>query len=173
MLTDELLLAKLWEDSVIGLAVIDKTGVFLRVNPALCRFLERTESELIGTTFKDVTHPQDYEADWKMVQLLLAGQGEMYDMVKRYLPKLEGVEWAYLRVSALRNRNGDFLAFLSQVSPTDREESQPEQVSTRGWISWGTVKAAMPTVVLVAGTIGVIIAYILKQLYGIEVPNEK
>jgi PAS domain S-box-containing protein len=42
-----------------GVALIGLDGRFLRVNPALCELLGRAEDELVGSTSKHFTHPDD------------------------------------------------------------------------------------------------------------------
>jgi PAS domain S-box-containing protein len=56
-------LEKEFADAIIeispeGIAVFDIHGVFMRVNPALCRILNYSASELVGTNIRELTPPE-------------------------------------------------------------------------------------------------------------------
>ena len=48
-------------------------GKWLKVPPTLCQLLGYSEAELLAGTFKDVTHPDDFPAEWNQCQRLLRG----------------------------------------------------------------------------------------------------
>lgn len=41
----------IWKNSNVGMRLIDKEGIIIKVNPAFCRIFEKTEDELIGKHF--------------------------------------------------------------------------------------------------------------------------
>ncbi len=49
----------LFEDAVIGMALLDADDRFVQVNPAFCRLLGRGEEELRELSWPEVVHPED------------------------------------------------------------------------------------------------------------------
>ena len=82
----ESMFQRTFEHSPVGLAVFNGQRRYVRVNSAYCRFLGRTEQELIGRTILDVTHPDDQA----VVQ-------SISDRVRRGSEAFSGVERRYLR----------------------------------------------------------------------------
>jgi PAS domain S-box-containing protein len=71
---------------MVGIAQADpRTGRFLAVNRRFGEIAGRPESELLaGLTFRDVTHPEDREADAAALEAALRTRGH-YETEKRYL----------------------------------------------------------------------------------------
>ena len=107
-------------DAPIGMAIVDPDHRLLQVNDALCRFLGRTEEELLKRTTLDVTHPDDIDAD------LAYGHGPLGDsrpegLEKRYLRPDGSVVWGLLKVSPVHDSDGDVRYVIGQVVDiTDR-----------------------------------------------------
>ena len=57
----ELLFSRLWDISVDGMRLIDKTGKILMVNDAYCRIVEMEKEELLGKPFSAVYHQSEKE----------------------------------------------------------------------------------------------------------------
>lgn len=47
----ESLFQAIWENNNVGMRLVDKDGIIVKVNPAFCRMFEKTETELIGKYF--------------------------------------------------------------------------------------------------------------------------
>src|SRR4051794_37690352 len=73
-----------FRNAVIGKAVVDLDGRCSRVNDALARLLGYDAEDLSEMQFRDFTHPDDIEADLEQFQELLTGDGEGYQIEKRY-----------------------------------------------------------------------------------------
>lgn len=90
------------------------------------------------------------------------GRIEGYDMAKRYLTKRGAVVWANLRVVALVDGAGGFVAFLSQVSPAAPAEEPTTQRPAKR--SFGWLKDYWVQIMMAIGAVATIIAQILDQL---------
>lgn len=77
-------LKTIFEHSGLGIALIDRSGRFLKVNPKLQELFGYTEQELLQKTFIDLTHPDDVQAN-----LSLFHEKDSYTMEKRYIRKME------------------------------------------------------------------------------------
>ncbi len=104
-----------FEDAPVGMAVVRADGSFEDVNPALCQLMGRDRQQLLRTTFQEVTHPDDLEADLQAFTDLASGRRDSYRMDKRYLLAGAGEVWVSLHVSALRDAGGQVDRFLAQV----------------------------------------------------------
>jgi diguanylate cyclase (GGDEF)-like protein/PAS domain S-box-containing protein len=104
-----------FEHSPVGMALVSPEGRWLQTNPALCRMLGYTESELRRRTFSDVSHPDDLGVSVTRVCELLSGARSEYQLRKRYLHKNRRVVWADLNVSLVRGRDGRPLHIVAQI----------------------------------------------------------
>lgn len=123
-----LILKILWERSLMGLAIIDEDGKFLKVNDALCTLLEYSEAELQEKTSQEVTHPSDTKSDMEMANRVATKQRRQYDMKKRFITKTGGIVWITLRVQPVFS-DGKFEFFLSQIS--EAVEYAPPRLPTQ------------------------------------------
>jgi PAS domain S-box-containing protein len=111
--------------SAIGMAIVSPTGQWLRVNQSLCEILGYSAEELLATTFLDITHPEDLDADMAFVKGMLAGDIRTYKMEKRYFSKTRQTVWVLLNVSLVRTPDGAPLHFISQIEDiTDRKRGE-------------------------------------------------
>jgi diguanylate cyclase (GGDEF)-like protein/PAS domain S-box-containing protein len=114
-----------FEQAPIGIAMVSLDGSLLRVNDALCRMLGFTGTELLGTTFTDVTHPEDVGTDRDEVRRCLDGEIERFDTEKRLLTSAGEVLVAAVSVSLVRDRDARPLYFLSQaMDVTERRQAE-------------------------------------------------
>ena len=104
-----------FDQAPIGMALVGTDGRWLRVNRALCAMLGYAESELLGVTFQDITHPDDLADDLEQVRRLLAGEADAYTMEKRYLDRHGRPLWAQLSVSLVRDDDGGPRYFVSHI----------------------------------------------------------
>jgi PAS domain S-box-containing protein len=162
MPSDETIIGAWWESSVVGVAIVAEDGTFLRANPALCRFLQYTESELEKRRFQDITHPDDVGDDVEMARDVADSRVEGYDMAKRYLTKRGAVVWANVRVVALVDGAGGFMAFLSQVSPASPVEEPVFRPAPKRSFSW--VKEYWVQITVVVGAVATIASQVIEHL---------
>jgi len=113
----------IWDLSPVGKAIVCNNGLFHRVNPRLTEILGYTETELVGRSFGDITHPEDTKADWAAVRMLQTGELKLYNMRKRYLPKIGRPIWCHLHVVPIHHAAESKLVthFLSTIIPIDLE----------------------------------------------------
>jgi PAS domain S-box-containing protein len=81
-----------------GAVVADETGAIMSVNREFCAILGRTEAELLGTNFREYTHPDDVSPDDERLAGLVAGELAEFDREKRYLRHDGSVAWVRVRV---------------------------------------------------------------------------
>lgn len=121
------LLDSVFKYAPIGMALIDISGRFLKINEALCRIVGYGEEELLNKTFIDITHPDDIYMDVVHADHLLSGKLETYGMEKRYVHKEGHFVHAMLNASIVRDAQGVPLHFISHIQElVDRGPADPE-----------------------------------------------
>lgn len=98
-----------------GMALVSLQGEWLDVNDQLCEMLGYSREQLLRTTFQQVTHPDDLDADLHYLQQLLAGEVANYQMEKRYLDSQGRIIWSLLSVALVRDNNDQPVHFVSQI----------------------------------------------------------
>jgi PAS domain S-box-containing protein len=104
-----------FEYAAVGMALVGLDGRWLRVNETLCGLLGYTPEELLATTFQELTHPDDLEADLAYCAQLLAGEIDTYSLEKRYFTKSGALLSAVLSVSLVRDADGAPVHYVSQI----------------------------------------------------------
>lgn len=104
-----------FEHSPVGLAVLDLTGRWREVNPALCDLLGYEAPALCALGFQDLTPDEDLAAELELAQALLAGERDSYRLDKR-LRRQDGSLVAVTVVTRLiRDGAGQGRHFLAQI----------------------------------------------------------
>jgi PAS domain S-box-containing protein len=117
-----------FEHAAIGAAQVGIDGRWLRVNQRLGEIVGYEPEELLETTFQEITHPEDLEADLARMRRLLADELKTYTMEKRYLRKDGTAIWVNLTVSLVRDSSGEpayFIAAIEDIS--ERKKAQEER----------------------------------------------
>jgi diguanylate cyclase (GGDEF)-like protein/PAS domain S-box-containing protein len=86
----------------VGLAHVDLTGRFIRVNAAYCDLLGYQADELRARSFFDVTFPGDVESSRRWLERVQRGESHPISFEKRYRRKDGSVVWVALSVSRAR-----------------------------------------------------------------------
>ncbi|MGH2919680.1 MAG: diguanylate cyclase [Solirubrobacteraceae bacterium] len=116
-----------FEDAPIGMAVGDLDGRFLDVNQALCAITGYSRDELCGSSFSAITHPDDLEADYAVMQALVSGEVRSSTDEKRYLRPDGTPVWVSRSVTLVRDADGTPLHFLDQIQDiTERRRFESE-----------------------------------------------
>lgn len=85
MTTGDRLYHIIFDNSPIGIAVINSiNGKMIKVNPAFCDIVDRTEDELASIDWMAITHPDDVQEDLDLMKQLNSGVIDKFTMKKRY-----------------------------------------------------------------------------------------
>jgi PAS domain S-box-containing protein len=118
-----------FENSAVGMAIIDIDGNLLAINKSACAILEYTEEELRHHTFLDITHEDDLEVSAIRFEQCLDDK-KSYHIEKRYISKNDRLIWGYTSVSPIFESNGKFLyaiAHIQDITETKKILSQLEK----------------------------------------------
>jgi two-component system CheB/CheR fusion protein len=114
-----------FENAGVGLGQVGLDLRWMDVNPRLCAVVGYDREELIGTSFVDITHPDDVEADVAEARRLARGEIERYALEKRYVRKDGHIVWVNLTVALQHDEAGQPAHYLVVVQDiTDRKRAE-------------------------------------------------
>jgi diguanylate cyclase (GGDEF)-like protein/PAS domain S-box-containing protein len=120
-------LRAIFDQSAVGIALLDGDGRWLTVNHRICEILGRSEEQLLETDFQSITHPDDLSADLELAEDVIAGRSSGYSMEKRYLLPDGGVVYARLHVRRIEATTSSPVRFVSVVEDiTERRRIELE-----------------------------------------------
>lgn len=117
-----------FDDSPIGMDIIDLRGHFLRVNAAYCRMMGYTAEQLKGKHIREITHPDDLPRDEASMREFLSGQRRTYQTEKRYIRADGEIVWALLNVTVVADAENLPLHFVGQVQDITQLKRDDEEL---------------------------------------------
>ena len=118
---------KLVEGAPLGIVLLDAQLRYTKVNQAFCHMVGYREDELIGQTYKLVTHPDDLAQNMALVGDMLNHQQTGYQLQKRYVRKDGRTIWVTehpVSGALLKSRCHVLAAFV--VDMTERKETEAQ-----------------------------------------------
>lgn len=107
----------------IGMTALD--GRIIDVNAASTQIFGYSREEFYGMNFKDYTHPADLEIDLALLQDMIEGRRNHYQIEKRYIRKDGSIFWANLTVCAVRDEQGALqFTFAIVEDITNRKQAE-------------------------------------------------
>lgn len=145
-----------FENAAIGMAVVGPEGEWVKVNKSLTEIVGYSMEELQRFTFQDITHSEDLDIDLTLLQELISGERESYQIEKRFIHKKGHEIWIVLSVSMVRDENRNPLYFVSQISDiNERKKAQQQLIEAHTEIQ-GIIDASTHVSIIATDTKGVI-----------------
>jgi len=114
-----------FEFSPNAMAMVSPKGKFLKVNRNLAQTIGYSQEELLDRNFQEITHPEDFESDFELLNEIVAHKRENYQIEKRYIHKNGSIIYGLLNVSLLRGKEGEPLYFIAQINDiTENREAK-------------------------------------------------
>ncbi len=121
-LNDHKLFKAVFNDSGIGIALVNLNGKLFRLNNFFCDLLGYSEKEMLSMTFPEFTHPDDLEKDWDLFSEMVDGRRDYYSIDKRYFHRNGEVVWVSLAVSAVYNKAEELDYVIAMVQDVTEEK---------------------------------------------------
>ncbi len=118
-----------FENAPIGMAMTDLDGCITRANPALGRILGRDAADLCGTTFTDLTHPDDQELSTSEMHRVVESDLDQYRLEKRYLHADGHDVWVAINVSCVRDDDDEPLYLIGQIEDVTESRALRERLA--------------------------------------------
>ncbi len=124
----EAMFRSVFEDAFVGMTLIDMAGTYLRVNSAFAAMVGRPPEDLVGRSFREVTHPGDADADDAAVRNAISGTVPGLTREKRYLRPDGSTVYAQLSTTVVRDAAGAALHYATQyIDVTERQRARRER----------------------------------------------
>jgi diguanylate cyclase (GGDEF)-like protein/PAS domain S-box-containing protein len=119
-------LARAFEHSAAGMALLSVDGHWLAVNRAFCELLGYGRDELLGRSFVELTHADDVSASLAQFRRLTTGRISNFGFDKRYLHRDGTPVWVHLDVSMVEDADGrpDFIITQARDITASRRVKQ-------------------------------------------------
>lgn len=127
-------LAATYEAAHVGIAEVDESGRYVRVNDALCGILGRSREQLLASDLLEITHPDDRERESEQYQRQVSGELPSYSTAKRAMRPDGGVVHVEVSSSSVTDQEGRFrygVRVLQDVTEQRRLQRQIEENERR------------------------------------------
>lgn len=112
----------------IGIATTSLDGTLTNVNNEFVDLLGYNREELLSMNFTDFTYPDDTKEEIKLVNKLLKGEIENYQLEKRYIKKSGEIVWVDLLVALMKNEDKESIYLIGMANDiTDRKKVEDER----------------------------------------------
>jgi diguanylate cyclase (GGDEF)-like protein/PAS domain S-box-containing protein len=118
-----------FDEAAIGMTITGLDGRYQRVNRSFAEMVGRDRYELIGVAVREITHPDDVDADIEAMARMASGEQDSYRSEKRYVrPDGSGV-WTQLAVKLVSDDAGPS-HFLSQMIDISERKAFEDALAT-------------------------------------------
>ncbi|MCU7846091.1 MAG: PAS domain S-box protein [Candidatus Thiodiazotropha sp. (ex Monitilora ramsayi)] len=112
-------------------------------NKAFSEMLGYRSDEVVGMSFKDVTHPDDWEANRLQLEAVRRGDISTYHIEKRYIKKNGEPVWCLLSATWLKDERGSPAHVIALVQNIDEQKRAEAQLHNR-LKEWSTLINTAP-----------------------------
>jgi PAS domain S-box-containing protein len=111
---------------LVGMVMLTANREWIEANPRFCRLVGYSEKELLGTTWIQLTHPDDLPAEDANVKQMLDGTVKGFVMDKRFLRRDGKTLYVSLSMQCMRKKTGevDCILALAQDMTARKQNEQ-------------------------------------------------
>jgi PAS domain S-box-containing protein len=120
-----------FEHAEVGIAISDMEGRITESNPRLEQMLGYTKTELKNRLFTDFTNADDAALEWPLIQELIAGKCDHYEIEKRYIRKDGQIIWVRLIGNFVRGEKGEPTFGISLIEDITEQKQAKEALQRR------------------------------------------
>jgi PAS domain S-box-containing protein len=154
-----------YENSAVGIGLIDMSGKFLAGNPVLQRMLGYTEEEFQNISLMRITPKEDRETTRSRVAQLVGGRLSEYHVEQRYVHRDGNIVWANASVSVIPGSDEEEPILVKVIEDiTERKRAEDRLLNTQA-------ELAHATRVAMIGELTASIAHEINQPLGAIVNN--
>jgi PAS domain S-box-containing protein len=123
----EELFRKTFDHAAVGIARIQPDGKFIKVNSKFAEITGFSQKELSTMSFDTITHPDDLGKENEIINRVVNGEIDSFELEKRYIHKNGHKIWIELYSNVVRDEKGNIkYAVASVINITDRKEYEKE-----------------------------------------------
>lgn len=126
----ELRFRTVFEESMVGIVLLDFRGRVLESNPALQAILGYAHDELVHLSIDQFTLPGDIDKDSELFRDLIAGKRDHYQVEKRYIHKNGTIVWGQLLMSVTRSSAGNRRYIIGMLKDISRRKRAIQELDS-------------------------------------------
>jgi PAS domain S-box-containing protein len=154
-----------YENSAVGIGLIDIDGNFLEANPVLQRMLGYTAEELRNISLMEITPKKDREITQSRVAQLFDGRLSEYHVEQRYLRQDRSIVWANASVSLIPGSDEEKPILVEVIEDiTERKRAEDRLLNAQAELTHATRVAMI-------GELAASLAHEINQPLGAIVNN--
>ena len=111
-----------FENSPVGMALVDIEGRYIEVNDRLCDIFGYSNQELKSLTFQEITYHEDLEIDLDNKKNLDLGIVSHFSSEKRFVTKSNTIIWTSISVAIERKNKNEIYYIVQVVDINERKE---------------------------------------------------
>lgn len=111
-----------FENSPVGMALVDLEGKYFEVNDRLCKIFGYSKQELKSLTFQEITYHKDLELDLENKRQLDLGIRSHFSTEKRFVIKDNTIIWTLISVSIARKSENEIYYIVQVVDINERKK---------------------------------------------------
>ena len=119
---------KIFEHSVVGIAIVNIDGKFLHVNKALGKIMGYSENELLKKTYLQITHLEDVEKTKKAISKILSGKEDYESFEERCISKEGKVIWTALNIALIKYQDNKPKYFIFRIENINQRKEIEEKL---------------------------------------------
>ena len=121
-------LRAIFDQAAVGVAQIDTlSGRFITINSRYCEIVGYTHEEMLACTWRDLTHPEDLQAELTSLSQMVASH-ESYSKETRYVRNDGSVVWVSMTVSPMWPEGAPPTSQISVVRDITEQRQLAEQL---------------------------------------------
>lgn len=119
---------KIFMESPLGIALVDRAYRFVQINPMLCQMMGYAEEELINRPMIDIVHPDDVNAHVFLFDRLFESEIHLRGVQQRYIKKNAKSLWGNLTASVIGGEDDKTLYGLAMIEDiTERKKAEEDR----------------------------------------------
>ena len=128
----EMLFQNIFQQSPIGIAMVDEKMGKTTVNPSFKKIIGRANKKINTLNWTAITHPDDIKKDLDYLEKFKSGEINGYSIEKRYLKPDGSVVWVQLMIAPLQvgiDKNHQHLCIIEDISERKKKEEEIHYIS--------------------------------------------
>ncbi len=118
----------LFEQAAVGVAQVDSSGRFIKVNRKFAEMLGYSRNEMEKMESKTITHPENLKEELERIRMLKNGEIPDFTIEKKYLHKDGGTVWALMNVSLFRPVSGKEFSLIAVAQDITEKKKLEEHL---------------------------------------------
>ncbi|MCU0523763.1 MAG: PAS domain S-box protein [Elainella sp. Prado103] len=121
----------IFEQAAVGITQATLAGQYIQVNQWFCQLLGYSEAELLQANIADVTHPDDWSHNHRLIQQLIAGEISALSVEKRYICKDGQVRWVHISGSLVQDELHQQQYLLGVIEDVQERKQAEMQIQSQ------------------------------------------